>query len=254
MSAFCDSPMLRMRGCAWHGCGGFRKRAGAFTIIELLVVIAIVALLAAILLPALMAARRVARQMVCSSNLRQMGVISGVYGTDYPDAHIFFGASDNLRANHDAARVLMAYGVSTPEPNVISNVDNIMACSGDEQMYNTGSGNNNTSYRTWRGAGSRLDDPADEQVGLTMRVDGTNYAPVPVSSVLRNTSSVIYGAERSLPPGEMPAAFDHVSGDESLQQRHPGGLNMLALDLHAELIGQRTIDSSSSFVFWLFNN
>jgi prepilin-type N-terminal cleavage/methylation domain-containing protein len=46
----------------------------SFTLIELLVVVAIIAVLVAILLPALGKARESARQTVCASNLRQMGV------------------------------------------------------------------------------------------------------------------------------------------------------------------------------------
>src|SRR5205823_6126050 len=61
-----------------------RTRHG-FTLIELLVVIAIIAILAAILFPVFAQARQKARQTVCISNVKQIGLAMMMYTQDYDE-------------------------------------------------------------------------------------------------------------------------------------------------------------------------
>ena len=62
-----------------------RRTRSGFTLIELLVVIAIIAILAAILFPVFARAREKARQISCLSNMRQLGVSTGMYVQDYDE-------------------------------------------------------------------------------------------------------------------------------------------------------------------------
>lgn len=64
-------------------CTSVMKTKRGFTLIELLVVIAIISLLVSILLPSLNRAKELGRDVVCRSNLRNLGMTVQLYATDY---------------------------------------------------------------------------------------------------------------------------------------------------------------------------
>jgi len=61
------------------------QKSKGFTLIELLVVIAIIAILAAILFPVFAKAREKARQISCTSNLKQLGLAVLMYSQDFDE-------------------------------------------------------------------------------------------------------------------------------------------------------------------------
>ncbi|MCE5186946.1 MAG: prepilin-type N-terminal cleavage/methylation domain-containing protein [Planctomycetaceae bacterium] len=75
-----------------------KRQNKGFTLIELLVVIAIIALLLAVLLPGLKKAKDVAKRVICSARLRQVGVAMKMYSDAFngalPDDQTITGGAE----------------------------------------------------------------------------------------------------------------------------------------------------------------
>lgn len=72
------------------------RTKNSFTLIELLVVISIIAILMAIMVPTLRKARGQGKDILCKSNLRQIGLAANLYAEEW-DLYVPRGAAGNSR-------------------------------------------------------------------------------------------------------------------------------------------------------------
>jgi len=163
------------------------KRKNGFTLIELLVVIAIIAILASMLLPALDSARTKARQAVCISNLKQLGVAVAMYLNDfneyfYPVYYAWWNDMGTRRGTSFLRTLIelgyvkgeIVYNGTSDTSNIVMS-SGVVACPDTKQPRVTYSV---ADYGYYYYLGYRMDGPQTTQYVKLSRVRRPDRTPV----------------------------------------------------------------------------
>ena len=230
--------------CAFTGVKhGFTAcKRSAFTLIELLVVIAIIALLAAILFPVFAQAREKARQTVCVSNGKQVGLAVRLYVQDFdetfPVFHAYNSAPTPEQPGHKGVENAL-------EPYTKSRA--VFRCPDDGgSAYQRAEVPGADSYHAAYGASYRFSAAC---FSVVHGVDGSyqNNAPISTSHPANvvTDADYVYPAETRILRDEMFSFFDGKSDPGGAKYGyfpdyyatwHGNGGTMMFADGHAKFI------------------
>ncbi|MDH4238965.1 MAG: type II secretion system GspH family protein [Phycisphaerae bacterium] len=212
-----------------------------FTLIELLVVIAIIALLMAILLPALQKAREQAKDAICRSNMRQIGMGAQLYAEAW-QSQIPRGWGGN--PGQTWYMLFMPYLAQRPIDNDYRNVK-IYRCPSypdtDQTVCYVVNGWEFRSETDMVGYETREPTPlsACRNLASTIYLADNEYGPAPWRPIIRKADDEGWNRCDVWDPGHLPSSNsqDTYRGRRVARDRHKNnGCNNLFLDWHVEWI------------------
>jgi len=211
------------------------NRDGAFTLIELLVVIAIIALLMGILVPVLHKAREQGKDVICRSNLRQIGIGASLYAEEW-DLHVPRGSAEKTAWY----MLFMPFLAQKPVNNDYRTVE-IYRCPSypdkDQTVCYVVNGWDFTDRNDKTGSEIRTSSRltiCTRRTETLYLVDNENGSWRPIIRSATDTPNVYLLDVWN--PGHMPLSESHDTwtGRRVARARHRNGCNCLYLDWHVE--------------------